>query len=150
MVSYIFVCGLVTWSTHMFSSLFEGGSHRSARPGLFPLVSPLKYRLSCAALQKHLNLRWQECVQLISSTVAPSSGFLLHNTWNHRKIQTNTRKHNTPYRGAVPVCPVHCHNLFWSAAGLIQGSASTLNICFLICAEPSLLHSNRIFFDFFL
>lgn len=38
------------------------------------LVSSLTYRLSRAALQKHLNLRWHKCVQLISSTVAPSSG----------------------------------------------------------------------------
>lgn len=78
-----------------------------------PLSAPrFKYRLSCAVLQKHLNLRWQECVQLISSTVAPSSGFLLHNTERHRKSRANTLKHNrSRLRGAVPVCPVHCHYL---------------------------------------
>lgn len=80
--------------------------------GLFPPHSSLKYRLSCAELQKHLNLRWQECVQLISSTVAPSSGFLLHNTEHHRKSQSNTLKHNRHrLRGAVPICPAHCHDL---------------------------------------
>lgn len=82
--------------------------------GFSPLGSSLKYRLSCAVLQKHLNLRWQECVQLISSTVAPSSGFLLHNTEHHRKSRANTLKHNRyRLRGAVPVCPVHCHYLLW-------------------------------------
>lgn len=47
------------------------------RPGLFPPVS--SYRSGSVALQKHLNLRWQECVQLISSTVAPSSVSVLPN-----------------------------------------------------------------------
>lgn len=64
----------------------------------------LKYRLSCALLQKHLNLRWQECVQLISSTVAPSSGFLLHHNTQHcrkRAGPEHTLKRNQTKRG----CP---------------------------------------------
>lgn len=79
------------------------------------LVSSLTYRLSRAALQKHLNLRWHKCVQLISSTVAPSSGsfflsilsisfLLLHNTAHHRKsAQARART------VSVPLCPAHRH-----------------------------------------
>lgn len=67
------------------------------RPGLFPPVS--SYRSGSVALQKHLNLRWQECVQLISSTVAPSSGSVLPTQQHHRR---------TRHRGAVPVRPVSC------------------------------------------
>lgn len=51
-----------------------------------------------------MNLRWQKCVQLISSTVAPSSGFLLPNTEHHRKSQANTLKHNR-CTGAKRGCP---------------------------------------------
>lgn len=96
--------------------LYLGGTGPTTKhwTGLFPVGSSLEYRLSCAVLQKHLNLRWQECVGLISSTVAPSSGLLLHNTEHHRKSWANTLKHNRyRVRGAVPVCPANCHYLLY-------------------------------------
>lgn len=119
MVNHIFVCGLLMWATERSQgkSMFSlcGCSPTTKHgPGLFPLVPSLTYRLSCAALQKHLNLRWQKCVQLISSTVAPSSGFLLHNTGHHRKSRVHTGTQLlSSLGGAVPVCPVLCHCLLW-------------------------------------
>ena len=107
-------CGVFTGGEqqHLHALSLCESSHRWAWTGLLPPSSLLDYRLSCAVLQKHLNLRWQECVRLISSTVAPSSGSLLHNTQLHRKSWADTLKHNRcRLRGAVPVCPAHCHNL---------------------------------------
>lgn len=96
-------------------------------PGLFPLVPSLTYWLSCAALQKHLNLRWQKCVQLISSTVAPSSGFLLHNTGHHRKSRVHTGTQSLySLGGAVPVRPVLCHCLLWCCESHLTVCAHTL------------------------
>lgn len=146
---YIYGCLNESMMSHFSCRLFTGGKQQTQRSkyalylcgsgpttkhwtGLFPVGFSLEYRLSCAVLQKHLNLRWQECVQLISSTVAPSSGFLLHNTGHHRKSRANTLKHNRyRLRGAVPACPANCHYLLYCCE-------SHPLLCTALCSQQSL------------
>lgn len=109
---FIFLLDTNRWETGLNACFIREQSHHWAQTGPFALGTSLKYRLSCAVLQKHLNLRWQECVQLISSTVAPSSGFLVHNTEHHRKSEANTLKHNRcGRRGGCRTPLVHCPNV---------------------------------------
>lgn len=125
MVTHIFVfLPLISWKQKMYCTLLPLPLSLSvwAEPPTAPSIGPglsfprFKYRLSCAVLQKHLNLRWQECVQLISSTVAPSSGFLSFFLFlfffcsttqsTTGRAGANTLKHNrSRLRGGCPGLP---------------------------------------------